>query len=89
MNRQEFAKGIKAIELGYNTRFDEEKLEFWFRQLKDMEAEDYFNNIKELMITSEYIPNIAQIRGEEKKTGYQNYEQRSYKEIDFDSLYAN
>lgn len=89
MNRQEFAKGIKIIELGYNTRFDEEKLEFWYKKLCDMSFNEYYKNINELMKTSTYIPNIAQIRGEEKECVYKNYEQRKYDDIDFEKFYAN
>ena len=50
MNKQEFAKGLKILELTYNQKFDEEKRDFWYRQLQDLDAERFFNNIKQLYI---------------------------------------
>lgn len=88
MNKQEFAKGIKVLELTYNQKFDEEKRDFWYRQLKDLEAERYFNNIKDIVKTSTFMPNIAQIRNETSRA-FANYEQRELTDIDFNSLYAN
>ena len=50
MNKQEFAKGVKILELTYNQKFDEEKRDFWFRQLQDLNASRYFNNIKNIKL---------------------------------------
>lgn len=88
MNKQEFAKGIKILELTYNTKFDEEKRDFWYRQLQDLSAERYFNNIKQVIKTNTFMPNIAQIRNEPRKQ-FSNYEQRDYSDLDFSKFYAN
>ena len=88
MNKQEFAKGIKVLELTYNQKFDEEKRDFWFRQLCDLDAQKYFNNIKNIIKSSTFMPNIAQIRNEKRKE-YSNYEQRNYSDLDFNQFYAN
>lgn len=89
MNKQEFYEGIKKIELAYNTKFGKEKLAEWFEALKDMDYNSYINRIQELKKTSKYIPNIAEIRDEQNKKTYANYDQREYKEKDFSYLYAN
>lgn len=89
MNKSEFMEGIHILQNNYNQKFSTEKLRLYYDHLKDMDKNEYLKNIDELLDTNEFVPNIAQIRGEEKKTGYQNYEQRSYKDINFDSLYAN
>lgn len=88
MNKKEFAQGIKILELTYNAKFDEEKRDFWYRQLQDLNAERYFNNIKQIIKTSTFMPNIAQILNEPRKQ-YSNYEQRDYSDFDFSKLYAN
>ena len=88
MNRQEFAKGIRILELTYNQKFDKEKRDFWYRQLQDLEAKRYFDNIKQTVKTSTFMPNIAQIRNETSRA-FVNYEQRDYSDLDFESLYAN
>lgn len=88
MNRQEFAKGIKILEITYNQTFDEEKRDFWYRQLQDLDTEIYFNNIKEQIRINVFMPNIAQIRGENGKK-YINYKQRDYSSLNFNRFYAN
>jgi len=88
LNTKEFAKGIKALELTYSQKFDEEKRDFWYRQLQDLDAERYFNNIKKIIKTNAFMPNIAQIRNEPSKQ-FADYEQRNLDNIDFNSLYAN
>lgn len=88
MTKQEFAKGIKILELAYSQKFDEEKRDFWYRQLGDMETERYYNNIKQIVKSSTFIPNIAQIRNEIKPQ-FTNYEQRDYTNMDFSKFYAN
>ena len=88
MNKQEFAKGIKILELTYNQKFDEEKRDFWYRQLQDLSSERYFNNIKNIVKTNTFMPNIAQIRNEPRRQ-FANYEQRDYSNIDFSKFYAS
>lgn len=88
MNKQEFAKGIKILELTYNQKFDEEKRDFWYRQLQDLEAQRYFDNIKQIIKSNAFMPNIAQIRNETSK-GFADYRQRNYSEEFLNSLFAN
>jgi hypothetical protein len=89
MNKQEFYEGIKKIENAYNTKFERDKLNLWYSKLKEMEYQEYLDKIDELITTKKYIPNIAEILEQQPKFAYQNYDQRDYKDIDFDSLYAN
>lgn len=89
MNKQEFYEGIKKIENAYNTKFERDKLNLWYSKLKEMEYQEYIDRIDELITTKKYIPNIAEILDEQPKCTYTNYDQRDYKNIDFDSLYAN
>ena len=89
MNKKEFGKGIEVLELSYNQKFDENKLEFWYRQLKDLSADRYFNNIQKLIKTNSFMPNIAQIRNESSIKTNSDYEQRDYSNFDFNNLYAN
>ena len=89
MNKQEFYEGIKKIENAYNTKFEKDKLTLWYSKLNQMEYNEYLDRIDELITTKKYIPNIAEILDEQPKNTYTNYDQRDYKDIDFDSLYAN
>ena len=89
MNKTEFMEGIHILQNNYNQKFSTEKLRLYYEHLKDMDKQEYLDNIDKLLNTNEFIPNIAQIRGEENRKAYQNYDQRDYKDIDFDSLYAN
>ncbi len=89
MNKQEFYEGIKKIENAYNTKFERDKLNLWYSKLNEMEYKEYLERIDELITTKKFIPNIAEILDEQPRFGYTNYDQRDYKDIDFDSLYAN
>lgn len=89
MNKQEFYEGIKKIEDAYNTKFERDKLSLWYSKLNEMEYQEYIDKIEELITTKKYIPNIAEILDKQPKFAYTNYDQRDYKDIDFESLYAN
>lgn len=86
MKRVDFAKGIKILEMTYNQKFDDEKLNFWYRQLLDLDKDIYFNNIKQIIKNSQFMPNIAQIRNKKIDSRFQ---QRDYSEMDFNKFYAN
>ena len=88
MNKTEFIQGIQKIELAYNTKFTKEKLELWYSKLKHMDSEKYIARIEKLIESSKYIPNIAEIIGQESRA-FADYEQRELSNIDFNSLYAN
>ena len=90
MNKSEFMEGIHRLQNAYNIKFETEKLRFWYEKLKDMSQEEYLKNIDFQIKTNHFMPNIAQVRNEQmSKCIVSNYEQRDYKNIDFDSLYAN
>ena len=88
MNKSEFMEGIHILQNNYNQTFSKDKLRLYYENLKDMEKEEYLHHINELIKIKTYLPNIAEIRGDMPKN-FANYEQRNYKTIDFDSLYAN
>ena len=90
MSKTEFMEGIHRLQEAYNTKFDTEKLKFWYENLQDMDKEEYLKNIDSQIKSNQFIPNIAQIRNKQsKKCAFADYDQRDYRDIDFDSLYAN
>ena len=86
MDKKQFLKGIEMLERAYNIKFDTKKLCVWYNALKNMTFESYIAKIDELIKTSKYIPNIAEIIDKKGDTGYK---QRDYTNYDFNSLYAN
>ena len=88
MNTTEFLNGINKLELAYNQKFSKDKLNLWYQKLKDMDYQEYITRIDELIEVNSFLPNIAEILNK-PKFAYTNYDQRDYKDIDFDSLYAN
>lgn len=88
MDKAEFLKGVQKIELAYNTKFTREKLNLWYDKLKNMDSKQYLERVEKLISTNNYIPNIAEIIGQNSRA-FANYEQRELTEIDFNSLYAN
>lgn len=88
MDKKEFANGIKKIELAYNTKFTNEKLDLWYSKLKDMDYSTYIAKIENLIETSKFVPSIADIKGTASRQ-FANYEQREHKDLDYNSLYAN
>ena len=88
MDKPEFIQGIQKIELAYNTKFTREKLELWYSKLKKMDSKRYLERIDKLISENKYIPNIAEIIGQDARA-FVDYEQRELIDVDFDSLYAN
>ena len=89
MNKVEFMKGIHSLQDNYNQIFSKEKLDLFYEELKDMNSEIFLLNIKKIIKTSQFMPNVAQIRGETKSKQLNNFEQRDYSDVDFDELFAN
>lgn len=89
MNKVEFMKGIHLLQDNYNQTFSKEKLNLFYEELKDMNSEIFLSNIKKIIKTSQFIPNIAQIREQKISKQYNNFEQRDYSDVDFDELFAN
>ena len=88
MNKVDFMEGIHILQDNYNQKFSKERLNLYYENIKDIDKNYYIEQIKELVRTNSFIPNIAQIRGEQKKQ-YCNYKQRDYKDFNWNSLYAN
>lgn len=86
MERAEFAIGIKKIQNAYNTKFEAEKIDLWWNNLKNMDGNKYLKRVDELINTSKFIPNIAEILDKNK---LENCEQRDYSNMDFNKYYAN
>lgn len=86
MERAEFAIGIKKIQNAYNTKFEAEKIDLWWNNLKNMDGNKYLKRVDELINTSKFIPNIAEILDKSK---LENCEQRDYSNMDFSKYYAN
>ena len=87
MNKTEFMEGIHVLQNCYNQKFSTEKLRAYFENLKDMDKGTYLKNIKNLVKTNNFMPNVAQIRGEYQRLS--NFEQRDYSNYDFNRLLAN
>lgn len=87
MNKTEFMEGIHLLQNNYNQKFSTEKLRVYYENLKDMNKDNYISNIKALIKTNEFVPNVAQIRG--TKQMLSNFEQRDYSNYDFSKFYAN
>ena len=90
MDKKQFLCGIEKLEMAYNQKFNKEKLIVWYSKLKFMEADKYLQRINELIETKEYMPNIAEILDKKQvNSNYTNYQQREYRDIDFNQFYAN
>lgn len=89
MTKDEFKQGIHIIQQNYNTKFKPEKSRLYFENLKDISFDVYMSNIEKHIKTSTFIPNIAQLRGNEQRKEFSNYVQRDYENIDFNQFYAN
>ena len=87
MNKDEFMEGIHILQNCYNQKFTIDKLKVFYDNLKDMDRNIYLRNIKQLVKTNDFMPNVAQIRGEKQRLS--NFEQRNYSNFDFNKLYAN
>ena len=84
MDKKQFLFFFEKIQLAYNITFNSEKLKLWYENLKNMDYEKYINRVEELIKTSKYVPNIAEILNNEK-----GYSGRDYSNFNFDTLYAN
>lgn len=88
MNKADFMEGIRILQNNYNKKLTIDQLKLFYESLKDMEKNTFIANIKEQIKINPYMPNIAQIRNEQKPQ-FINYEQRDYSNMDFNQFYAN
>ena len=55
-----------------------------------MDGKVFKEKVDKLIVTNKYIPSLAEIVDNEKPSiKYANYDQRDYKDIDFNNFYAN
>lgn len=87
MVKDEFIKGVKKIQNAYNTTFNVEKLQLWWNKLQFMDGKAYLDKIDKLIVTNKYIPNLAEIIDDSSLSA--NYDQRNYKDSDFEKFYIN
>lgn len=87
MDKMEFMEGIHILQNNYNNKYTTQQLKLFYENLKDMPKEKYIENIKKIIKTNEYMPNIAQIRREFKKENA--YQQRDYSSLDWNKFYSN
>lgn len=88
LTKSDFMEGMHILQNNYNKKLSAEQLRLYYENLKDMNKDKYIANIKELIKSNLFIPNIAQIRNETSRV-FADYEQRELNNIDFDNLYAN
>lgn len=88
LTKSEFMTGIRILQNNYGRKFTTEQLTLFYENLRDMSKEKYIENIKKHVKSNQFLPNIAQLRGE-NKTIFAVFEQRDYSNTDFSNLYAN
>ena len=89
MSIDDFMEGVHILQNTYNQKFSKDKLKLFYENLKDMNKDRYITNINQFIKKSQFMPNIAQLRGENTQRVELNFEQRDYSNFDFSKLYAN
>jgi len=87
MVKDEFIEGVKKIQNAYNTTFNVEKLQLWWNKLQFMDGKAYLDKVDKLIVTNKYLPNLAEIIDDSSLSA--NYDQRNYKDSDFEKFYIN
>lgn len=72
----------------YNKKLTAGQLKLYYENLRDMSKDRFLGNIRQVIKTNPFMPNIAQIRNEGNKN-YTNYKQRDYSKLDLSKYYAN
>lgn len=88
LTKSEFMTGIHILQNNYGRKLTTEQLTLLYENLKDMNKDEYIINIKKNVKSNQFMPNIAQLRGENKVV-YMNFEQRDYSKFNFSKIYAN
>lgn len=89
MTKSDFMEGVHLLQNNYGKTLTTEQLKLFYENLKDMSKDRYIANVKMNIKNNPFMPNIAQIRGENKQKDYTGYEQRDYSKSDFSKFYAN
>ena len=64
MNKTEFMEGIHILQNSYNQSFNKEKLQTWWNEFKEINADEYIKAIEKLKSENKFMPNIAEIKCE-------------------------
>lgn len=88
LTKSEFMTGIHILQNNYGRKLTAEQLTLFYENLKDMSKVEYLDNIKKNVKSNQFMPNIAQLRGDNKII-YANFEQRDYSKIDLNKIYVN
>ena len=88
LTKDEFMEGIHILQNNYHKNLTTEQLKLFYENLKYMSKDRYIASVKQHIKNNQFMPNIAQLRGE-NKTVYANYEQRNYNNFDFSKIFAN
>lgn len=61
MKPVEFTKLMKILTMSYSKDFDEEMIQVWYLQFKDINKETLYNAINEIVRKSKFMPSIAEL----------------------------
>lgn len=89
MTKNDFMEGVHLLQNNYGKTLTAEQLKLFYENLKDMNKDRFIANVKNNIKNNPFMPNIAQLRGENKQKDYIGYEQRDYSKADFSKFYAN
>lgn len=62
MNKQEFYKAIKKIEIAYSKKFDKEELMLWFKEFMSTDIKEFEKAVDKTIKEVRFTPKIADIR---------------------------
>ena len=62
MNKQEFYKNMKTIEIAYSKKFDKEELTLWFKEFMSTDIKEFEKAVDKTIKEVRFTPKIADIR---------------------------
>ena len=62
MNKQEFYKNMKKIEIAYSKKFDKEELTLWFKEFMSTDIKEFEKAVDKTIKEVRFTPKIADIR---------------------------
>lgn len=62
MNKQEFYKNMKKIEIVYSKKFDKEELTLWFKEFMSTDIKEFEKAVDKTIKEVRFTPKIADIR---------------------------
>lgn len=67
MNVIDFTKIMKILSASYGKDFDEETLQIWYMQFKDIKKDIFYKSINKIIRNNKFMPSIAEILEECEK----------------------